>query len=828
MGEVYEGFDDQLQRPVAIKGLLHDRLSQERRERLRREALSAAALSHPAITHVYEIVTEGDTDWVVMEYVEGSSLAQVITLSSLPPNQAARIGAEIAEALAEAHAHGIVHRDIKTENVVLMPSGHVKVLDFGLAKWTGARSTGDDRITTDGMVVGTSKAMSPEQALGREVDGRSDIFSVGSLLYELVSGKPTFRGVTPLEIMHKVANVEYERLTEAAPGAPEALVEVIECCLARDPAQRYQDADALARDLRLVAASTTGATAGSSGFAASQALGRARRNRLWVVGVAAALAAAVVTGVVLGWFAPRKPLTVAVLPIRQQTNGDAASLVSAAIEDAAVTSLARLKNVIVVSGQDARAVSSQEKRVPQIARELGVRELVATSLTPGQPGQPLRVDLQRLEGGTGRVIWSEQLEIGTDDLMLLQDRITTALGDAYRGFSTTGHPGGQDATPAALKAYLQVRGRLDSGKYSKDFGEEIALLETAIAEAPRFLAPVVELARRHRYLYDLTRRKAEHDMSVELVRRARELGPDHPWVLSLEVQLALDQRDYSAALGRARSWTTSRPGDSTAWERMAVVLGRMGRYREAEAAFQRSLALLPSWYTHYYLAQSRENRGDFGGARQAIRRALEISPENLFCFGLLAEVEMYDGNNAEAERLYRDLLVRRGTRLDRIHLGNCLYYQGKLADAATLYHEAVDKDPSDYLALANLADTQLVIGQAAAARAGYTEALRLCEEEYARGVRLRPLLETRARCLAQLGRGPEAFNAIQEALSVYPENPATMFMAALVAAVAGDTNAALAWTGKALAAHAPVVWFMGPEFVRLAQDPRFLVLTSKG
>ncbi|MBZ5589908.1 MAG: tetratricopeptide repeat protein [Acidobacteriia bacterium] len=261
---------------------------------------------------------------------------------------------------------------------------------------------------------------------------------------------------------------------------------------------------------------------------------------------------------------------------------------------------------------------------------------------------------------------------------------------------------------------------------------------------------------------------------------------------------------------------------------MAVVLGRMERHREAEAAFQRSLALLPSWYTLFYLAQSRELRGDFDGARETIRRALEISPGNLSCLALLAEVEMYAGNNAEAEPLYRDLLARRGTRLDRIHLGNCLYYQNRLADAAGLYREAADSDPTDYLALANLADTQLALGQTDLAKAGYVGALRLCETEYAQGLRRRPLLETRARCLAQLGHGPEAFLAIQEALREYPDNPATIFMAALVAAVAGDTNAALAWTGKALAAHAPAVWFTGPEFARLARDPRFRALTPRG
>jgi tetratricopeptide (TPR) repeat protein/TolB-like protein len=826
MGEVYEGFDDELQRPVAIKGLLHDRVSPDRRERLRREALSAAALSHPAVTHVYEIVREADADWVVMEFVNGTSLAGLIRSGSLSPGDAAAIGAEIAGALADAHQHGIIHRDIKTENVLLTPSGHVKVLDFGLAKWTGLRSTDNLPITTGGLVVGTSKAMSPEQALGLEVDGRSDIFSVGSLLYELMSGKPAFRGATPLETMHKVAQVEYEPLPVAEPGPGQAITAVIERCMARDPSKRYQSASELAHDLRLLAASATDATMALPGMRPARAPAGVRARWPVLVGVAVVVAGVAVTSLMSGWFGIKKPLAVAVLPVESPNPGEGLGLASAAIEDALVTNLARLKNVIVVSGRDVRAVVDPKKRLPEIARELGVRELVETSLTPGEARKPVRVDLQRVDGQSGQVIWSEQLEVGTDDLLLLQDRISTALGDAYRGFPTSGHPGSQEATPAALRAYLEATSRIDSGHYSKDFKDEIALLDTAIADAPRFLAPIITLAARYRYLHEVYRRPADEERCVALLERAKALAPGHPWVMSLEVWLALDRRDNAAALEEARAWTSSRPGDSEAWRTMAVALDRLERYRDSEAAFARSLALLPSSNTFHSLALARELRGDFAGARAAIQQGLAISPGNLFLEGLLAEVEMYAGDNAEAEKLYRDLLVRRGARLDRIHLGNCLYYQGKLAEAAALYREAAKADPADYLALANLADTQFAMGQSGPARITYADALGLCEARYAQGVRRRALLETRARCLAQLGRGPEAFLAIQEALADYPDNPATMFMAALVAAVGGDTNAALAWTEKARVAHAPAIWFTGPEFKQLAQDPRFRKVTS--
>ncbi|HQT95966.1 MAG TPA: tetratricopeptide repeat protein [Thermoanaerobaculaceae bacterium] len=409
---------------------------------------------------------------------------------------------------------------------------------------------------------------------------------------------------------------------------------------------------------------------------------------------------------------------------------------------------------------------------------------------------------------------------------MLEDRISTALDDAYRGIPTSGHPGSRDATPDALRSYLEARARLDSGRTSKGYVEEMALLRRAITEAPRFLGPLTRLAGIHRYLYEMYRRPEDLSRCEALVARAVELAPTHPWVLRQEVDLALATGETDRALAVARRWSASRPGDGLAWSKLALALGQLNRFRQAETAFRRSLALLPSASTFNDLAQLREAHGDYAGARQAVREALDLSPGNLQCLGALAEIEMYAGNDAEAEKLYRDLLARRGQRLDRIHLGNCLYYQRRFAEAARCYRDAADADPTDYLAIANLADTELAMGDPTGAKRQYAAALRLCDAEYSQGSRRRALLETRARCLAQLGHGPEATLAIQEAIQRFPENPSTEFMAALVAAVTGDSNACLAWTGKARAANAPTVWFIGPEFARIATDRRFAALLA--
>jgi serine/threonine protein kinase len=260
--EVYEALDEELGRRVALKGLVAERDGSSRRERLRREALSVQALSHPAVAQVYETFDDGERLWVVMEHIPGRSLAEIVARGPLPPVEVARIGAEVADALAAAHRAGIIHRDVKAENVMVTPEGAVKVVDFGFAKWQRPIEPNPAKLTEDGLVVGTARAMSPEQATGRELDHRSDIFSLGSLLYELASGHSPFRTATPLDTMYRVARGEFAPLRRAAPAFPRALAGIVEKCMRPHPDDRYADAGEVATDLRAAAPSGDPAAAG--------------------------------------------------------------------------------------------------------------------------------------------------------------------------------------------------------------------------------------------------------------------------------------------------------------------------------------------------------------------------------------------------------------------------------------------------------------------------------------------------------------------------------------------------------------------------------------
>jgi len=266
MGEVYQALDTRLDRTVAVK-ILPEHLSQnsEARQRLEREARAISSLNHPNICVLYDVGLEGGTEYLVMEYLEGETLADRLAKGPLQVPQLLKYGAEICEGLDRAHKSGVVHRDLKPGNIMLTKSG-TKLMDFGLAKNVPAvaavstsRQTmeltsplGSQPLTERGLVVGTFQYMSPEQVEGKEADARSDIFAFGSVLYEMATGKRAFEGKSNLSVASAILEKEPEPITAIQPTAPPALDHVIRGCLAKNPEDRWQSAGDIARELRWI------------------------------------------------------------------------------------------------------------------------------------------------------------------------------------------------------------------------------------------------------------------------------------------------------------------------------------------------------------------------------------------------------------------------------------------------------------------------------------------------------------------------------------------------------------------------------------------------
>src|SRR5437588_5592582 len=307
MGEVYRATQSSLGRPVAVKVLTAQFAADpERLRRFEQEARAASALNHPNIISIYDVGREGATAFIAMEFVDGKTLRSLLDQGALPIKRALNIAAQVAEGLAKAHAAGIVHRDLKPENVMVTRDGFVKILDFGLAKLAPSPAAVSEATvsnavpgTNPGMVMGTAGYMSPEQARGTAVDFRSDIFSFGSVLYEMVTGKRPFKGESSAQTMAAIIEDDPPPISELNPKVPAPLRWIIERCLAKDPEDRYASTRDLARDL----ASVRDHLSESSLVAVEEpARGRAAAGS-WLKAAAWALAA-IVVGCALGWFLP--------------------------------------------------------------------------------------------------------------------------------------------------------------------------------------------------------------------------------------------------------------------------------------------------------------------------------------------------------------------------------------------------------------------------------------------------------------------------------------------------------------------------------------------
>jgi serine/threonine-protein kinase len=245
MALVYRGLHEMIQREVAIKELLPEgQRDKESLSRFRREALALAAFRHQNIVTLYDLVEKNESLFMVMEFVDGPTLQALIKEGPLPPDVAAILGARIASALDHAHFRHIIHRDLKPANVMLTKAGEVKLMDFGVAKDVGLEA-----LTQQGMAVGTPSYMSPEQVTGAPVDPRTDLFSLGVLLYEALSGARPFQGRTAGEVFAKIRDGKYTPLHKVAPGVPRPLARVVARCLEVKPADRFPDAAALRREL---------------------------------------------------------------------------------------------------------------------------------------------------------------------------------------------------------------------------------------------------------------------------------------------------------------------------------------------------------------------------------------------------------------------------------------------------------------------------------------------------------------------------------------------------------------------------------------------------
>ncbi|MBI1789353.1 MAG: protein kinase, partial [Acidobacteria bacterium] len=704
MGAVYCARDTELDRTVAIKVLPPEfARDQERLRRFVQEAKAASALNHPNVAVIYGIGEADGVHFIAMEYVEGKTLrgykgdvAGVVSLAI-----------QIAGALDAAQSKGITHRDIKPANIMLAAQDRVKVLDFGLAKIAPAAAASEPEtqsLTTPGLVMGTVQYMSPEQALGRDADPRSDIFSLGVVLYELLTGQLPFAGATATETIHHIASRPPDPLARFNREATPELERIIRKCLEKDRERRYQSARELAIDLRNLQRDSTAATA------APVARGRPR----WLLAAASlALAAAALS--TYWWLAPRKPVdSIAVMPFVNAGGDPNTEYLSDGIPESIISGLAQLPGLKVQSRSSTFRYKGKPVDPVEAGRALGVRAVLTGRLA--QRGDGLLVSVELVDTKDNSQIWGEQYDRKLADLVAVQKEIARDISQKLRLKLNVQQERKLDrrysATSEAYQLYLKgryfwnrrntpdVRRGLEYFQQSVDKDPTFALAYTGLADSYFILAVWNALPSAD----SLSKAKAMAKKALDLDDQLAEAHTSLAWIIAhLDWEWSAAERGFKRALELD-------PNYSTGHQWYGRFLGAMGRFDEAIASVQRALEIEPfsipgtAALGVIYLYARQYDR-----ATGQLRKAVEMSPNMSPIKDLAAAYEKRQMAE-DAVRLLRQSFALQQDPTAQGRLARSLAVAGHQPEARQVLEDLLRRASREYVSPYTLAEVYEGLG----------------------------------------------------------------------------------------------------------------------
>ena len=621
MGEVYLADDTRLRRRVALK-FLPEALTKDKRHlhRFEVEARAIAALSHPNVCTIHEVVeTEDGRHCIVMEYVEGMVLRERILDGPMKVNEAVEIAIQVASALASAHAGGIVHRDIKPENVMLRRDGYVKVLDFGLAKLADkttdfANSQVETRAielkTTPGTVMGTVAYMSPEQARGLPVDARTDVWSLGVVLYEMIAGEKPFAGATPTDVIVSIVGREPEALTKSAPEAI-PLEPIVTKALAKDPNQRYQTTEELLAELKrlkreLELGPDLERYKPPNGGVRLVSHAAPRRRMMTVAALLTLVGIALFLAVWFSWGSKRTTppanaiKSLAVLPIINISGDQSQDYFAEGMTETLISGLARISALRVTSRTSVMQFKGSRKPLRDIAHELNVDAVVEGSVQ--RIGDKITVAVRLIDASTEKHLWTENYNRDLRDILAVQNEVATAITQAIQIKLTPQEQSrlarARPINPAAYDDFLRGRYYLNS-QTRADNDNAIQALNRAVEGDPEFAAAWAELAQAYVWKLFLFApdEKDLHEKAYVAVGRALVLDPELPEAYLARGRLLWTPANHfphDKAIQEYRRAIALNPSLDEAHNQLALVLSHVGLLDEALSEIDKALAINPS------------------------------------------------------------------------------------------------------------------------------------------------------------------------------------------------------------------------------------------
>ena len=697
MGEVYLARDEQLGRKVALKLLPESLTANEAQlSRFKTEARAASALNHPNILTVYEIGADANRQFIATEFIEGMTLRASLARGRMNLRDALEIAVQVASALAAAHETGVVHRDIKPENIMLRPDGYAKVLDFGIAKLTEQHPGSDSHEvgtttllqTRPGLVLGTTRYMSPEQARGQKVDARSDIWSMGVVLYEMVGGVPPFSGATPSDCIASILKTEPPPLSGVLSDVPVKLQSIVQKALRKNRDERYQTIKEMLTDLRDLKGELE--VEGSSPQSKARVepiltrINRHKRDALLTLAAAILLAAAF--GYHFYFVAPApvpNEKSIAVLPFADLSQARDQEYFCDGIQEEILTRLSKIRDLKVISRTSTQRFKSAPKNLPEIAKQLGVATILEGTVQKAE-GQ-VRVNVQLINARNDSHLWAEKYDRRLTDIFGVESEIAKAIADTLQAklSGTEQRAIAIRPTENAEAHQLYLKGTYFSNKRTgPDFRTAIEYFKNAIGRDPNYALAYAGLADAYALLslYGGEGPQETVPQAKAAARKAVELEDILPEAHnSLGLLLALYDFDFA----------------------------------QSKKEFERAIELNPNYATahHQFGNMNLTMVGEFDRAIAEGKRAVELDPLSLIINADLGQNFLLARRYDEAiDQLRKTLAMDPRFYPARLALGEALQLKGQMDEAMVEYQKAAEVT-DDPVVLAYLAQGYAKTGQ---------------------------------------------------------------------------------------------------------------------
>jgi serine/threonine protein kinase/tetratricopeptide (TPR) repeat protein len=687
MGVVYRAEDTRLLRPVALKFLPRDSLDESRKIRFLNEARAAALARHPNICPIHDIEQADGELFIVMALIEGETLARRIARGRLGPAEAADISAQVAAGLACAHDLGIVHRDIKSSNIMVDSSGHASIMDFGLALAPEAL-----RLTGEGASVGTPDYMSPEQAMGNAVDARSDLWSLGVVLFEMLTGRLPFHREHRGALAHAILNDPVPEM----PGVPEELQRIVGRALVKDPAGRWPSAAAMLRALK--GAQTQPAIDDAPTDTIIVPVARPRRLPRAAIPPAVLVLLAAAAFAVHRWrtSSPSIPPVpqIAVLPFEAA----GASAVADGLDAVLTTALAAQPSVTVVPSSDLRRRSITT--VEAARKFYNVNLAIAASAKPSGGRVELTVNL--IDAAKDRPIAARTLLYDPKNPIVSRDQ---AVGQVFGMLNLAPPPASAGETPAgdAYSAYLEGRGLLARYDIPGNIDKAIAAFQRATAQDAKFALAYAGLGEAYWRKARASGEKEAATLASQNAGYATQLDPGLAIAHSVLGSVYFEAGRRDDAVREFQRAMQLAPGNAEAPRQLAEIYTTLARFDEAESLYLRSTKARPTdWYGHLLLGVFYINRERYPEAEAELAEARTLTPDNDMVRRALGGAMTLNGRYKEAVEEYERALRIRTTAGTYARLAEPLFYQHRFQEAVSAGEAAIDLDSTDYRYWGNL------------------------------------------------------------------------------------------------------------------------------